>query len=145
MGFSMNDQNEDPTLRSAIIRRFPGPGAWYGAIGFTRGAQRSFLPETVLGIRRADGFYARAHPTGVARRGFPYVGVRDGEEVGWIVGIGDLGTIADAASTSLRDSTRCITRASDGAGRQPCPLGAATRRNSPATTRSWSRASAGLK
>ena len=77
------------------------PGAAYGPTGFTRGALRSFLPETMLGVPRSDGFYARVHPTGVAWGGFPYDGEHAGEEVRLKVGIWDLGTIADDARERL--------------------------------------------
>lgn len=77
------------------------PGASYGPIGFARGALRSFLPESVLGVPRGDGFYAEVHPTGVAWGGLPYIGERDGDEVRVRVGIWDLGTIAAASREHL--------------------------------------------
>lgn len=81
------------------------PSASYGPLGFTRGALRSFLPETLLGVPRGDGFYAEVHPTGVAWGGLPYIGERDGGEVRLKVGIWDLGTIADAARERLAAAT----------------------------------------
>lgn len=95
-----------PLSEIAALSELPtAPGASYGPIGFTRGALRSFLPETVLGVPRADGFYARVHPTGVAWGGFPYLGERDGDELRLTVGIWDLGTIADEARERLAGAT----------------------------------------
>lgn len=89
---------------AALSESPTSPEASHVPMGFTRGALRSFLPEAVLGLPRADGFYARVHPTGVAWGGFPYLGERNGDEVRLRVGIWDLGTIADAARERLADA-----------------------------------------
>lgn len=74
--------------------------ASYDPTGFTRGGLRSFLPERVLGLARADGFFAELHPSGVAWSGFPYEG-----EAGRVrVTIWDLGTLADDAQERLASS-----------------------------------------
>lgn len=78
-------------------------GANYRPLGFTPGALRHFLPESVLGLDRGDGYYAKRHPTGVAWGGFPYVGTRDGHDVRIRLTIWDLGTLAADARRRLAE------------------------------------------
>lgn len=76
-------------------------GANYRPLGFTAGALRHFLPETVLGLPKGDGYYAKRHPTGVAWGGLPYSGTHAGHDVRVRVTIWDLGTLADASRRRL--------------------------------------------
>ncbi len=76
-------------------------GANYRPLGFTTGALRHFLPESVLGLDRGDGYYAKRHPAGVAWGGFPYTGTVDGHDVRVRLTVWDLGTLADASRRRL--------------------------------------------
>ncbi len=76
-------------------------GANYRPLGFTAGALRHFLPESVLGLDRGDGYYAKRHPAGVAWGGFPYSGTEGGHDVRVRLTVWDLGTLADASRQRL--------------------------------------------
>jgi len=73
----------------------------YRPLGFTAGVFRHFLPETVLGLPKGDGYYAKRHPTGVAWGGLPYSGTHAGHDARVRVTIWDLGTLADASRRRL--------------------------------------------
>lgn len=73
----------------------------YRPLGFTPGALRHFLPETVLGLPRSDGYYAKRHPAGVVWGGYPYSGSHGGQDVRVRLTVWDLGTLSDATRERL--------------------------------------------
>lgn len=75
--------------------------ARYTPLGFTAGALRHFLPETLLGLTKEDGYLAKVDPTGVAWGGFLYGGTHDGRDVRLQVTIWDLGTLSATAEQRL--------------------------------------------
>ncbi|MDA3875004.1 MAG: hypothetical protein PF795_13730 [Kiritimatiellae bacterium] len=73
----------------------------YLPLRFTSGSLRSFLPENVLGLTKASGYYMKRHPSGTPWGGLTYEGTWQDREVKVRVTIWDLGSRAEETRERL--------------------------------------------